>query len=59
MRTVRDVMRSDVEVLRHDRVGGRCGVLPGRVHGEESVPLCLADGSLGRDRRAAVTSWPR
>ena len=45
MRTVRDVMRSDVEVLRTTESAADAACFLA-AHGEESVPLCLADGSL-------------
>ena len=45
MRTVRDVMRGDIEVLRTtETVADAASFLA--AHREDSVPLCLVDGSL-------------
>jgi CBS domain-containing protein len=45
MRTVRDVMRRDIEVLRTtESAADAACFLAART--EESVPLCLSDGSL-------------
>jgi CBS domain-containing protein len=45
MRTVRDVMRSDIEVLRttESAADAACFLASREV---DSIPLCLADGSL-------------
>ena len=45
MRTVRDVMHGDVEVLRttESAADAACYLA---AHSEDRVPLCLADGSL-------------
>ena len=45
MRTVRDVMRSDIEVLRTTESAADAASFLAS-HGEETVPLCLSDGSL-------------
>ena len=45
MRTVRDVMCGDIEVLRTtETVADAASFLA--AHREDSVPLCLVDGSL-------------
>ena len=45
MRTVREVMRGDIEVLRTtETVADAASFLA--AHREDSVPLCLGDGSL-------------
>lgn len=45
MRTVRDVMSGDIEVLRiTESAADAAGFLA--AHVEDSVPLCLSDGSL-------------
>jgi len=45
MRTVRDVMHTDIEVLRttESAADAACYLA---AHGDDQVPLCLADGSL-------------
>ena len=45
MRTVRDVMRGDIEVLRTTETAADAACFLA-AHGEDSVPLCLGDGSL-------------
>ena len=45
MRTVRDVMRNDIEVLRTTESAADAACFLA-AHSEESVPLCLSDGSL-------------
>jgi CBS domain-containing protein len=45
MRTVRDIMRSDIEVLRTTESASDAACFLA-AHREESVPLCLSDGSL-------------
>jgi CBS domain-containing protein len=45
MRTVRDVMRSDIEVLRTTESAADAACFLAACP-ERSVPLCLADGSL-------------
>ncbi len=45
MRTVRDVMRSDIEVLRTTESAADAACFLA-ARGEEPVPLCLSDGSL-------------
>lgn len=45
MRTVRDVMSGDIEVLRTtETAADAAGFLA--AHAEDAVPLCLSDGSL-------------
>lgn len=45
MKTVRDVMHRDIEVLRtNESAADAASYLA--VHGEDRVPLCLDDGSL-------------
>jgi CBS domain-containing protein len=45
MRTIRDVMREDIEVLRTtETVADAASFLAS--HDQDSVPLCLSDGSL-------------
>ncbi len=45
MKTVRDVMRSEIEVLRtNESVADAAAFLA--ACGEDSVPVCLSDGSL-------------
>jgi CBS domain-containing protein len=45
MRTVREVMSSDIEVLRTTETAADAASYLS-VHDEEAVPLCLGDGSL-------------
>ena len=45
MRTVRDVMRRDIEVLRTTESAADAACFLA-ARSEESVPLCLSDGSL-------------
>ena len=45
MRTVRDVMRFDIEVLRTTDTAAHAARLLAAGH-EESIPLCLSDGRL-------------
>jgi len=45
MRTVRDVMRKDIEVLRTTESAADAACFLA-TRSEESVPLCLSDGSL-------------
>jgi len=45
VRTVRDVMRSDIEVLRTTESAADAARFLA-VHSEDPVPLCLDDGSL-------------
>ncbi len=45
MRTIRDVMSGDIEVLRTTETAADAACFLA-AHGEDSVPLCLHDGSL-------------
>ena len=45
MKTVRDVMRGDIEVLRTTETAADAACYLA-AHPEDAVPLCLADGSL-------------
>ena len=57
MRTIRDVMNGDVDVLwTTDTAADAACFLAS--HGEDSAPLCQSDGSLAGTVSTA-TSWPR
>lgn len=45
MRTIRDVMRGDIEVLRTTETAADAACFLAS-HDQDSVPLCLGDGSL-------------
>ena len=45
MRTVRDVMRADIEVLRTTETAADAAYYLA-AHADDAVPLCLTDGSL-------------
>lgn len=45
MRTIRDVMNGDLEVLRTTETAADAACFLS-AHGEDAVPLCLNDGSL-------------
>ena len=45
MRTVRDVMQGEMEVLRTTETAADAACFLA-AHGEDAVPLCLGDGSL-------------
>ncbi|HEY6473364.1 MAG TPA: CBS domain-containing protein [Acidimicrobiales bacterium] len=45
MRTVRDVMHGDMQVLRTTETAADAAAVLA-THGEETVPLCQSDGSL-------------